>query len=215
MGSFDYKTQLGNTIVSFLTEGFYTKLVDAFANEYGDPDEMGTVVYTRVNTDGGAIVKGVNFELNVSPSNTFYVKSGFTFQKSTYEEVQEFDEKKFFRTPETYGYIALDWDFAKSFCWSVSGNYTGKMLNPYFGIDVEELRESDPFFDFGSKISYTTKLNGASIQFYTGVKNILIRIRMILIVVSIVIPVMFMVQDCQEQFMSVLKLETCYKVRNI
>ncbi len=172
MGSFDYKTHLANTIVSFLAEGFYTKLVDAFANEYGDPDEMGTVVYTRVNADGGAIVKGVNFELNVSPANTFYVKSGFTFQKSTYEEVQEFDEKKFFRTPETYGYIALDWDFAKGFCWSVSGNYTGKMLNPYFGVEMEELRESDPFFDFGSKISYTTKLNGASIQFYTGVKNI-------------------------------------------
>ena len=41
MGSFDYKTHLANTIVSFLAEGFYTKLVDAFANEYGDPDEMG------------------------------------------------------------------------------------------------------------------------------------------------------------------------------
>ena len=50
------------------------------------------------------------------------------------------------------------------------------MLVPYFGpltdTDIGELRKSDLFFDRGSKIHYDIKLNGASLQLFTGIKNI-------------------------------------------
>ncbi len=171
MASIDYNKQFGKLNFGLLVEGFYTQLNDAFSNEYGTPDENGRVIFTRVNAENGAAVRGVNIEMNLAPTSGFYLKSGFTIQKSTYEEEQEFGEKAFFRTPGQYGYIAGDWDFAKGFCLSATGNYTGKMLVPHFG-ETDELVKSDPFFDMGAKISYQYRLNGASVQFYTGLKNI-------------------------------------------
>ena len=171
MASIDYNKQIGKVSFGLLLEGFYTRLHDAFANEYGIPDDEGTVIYTRINAENGARGQGINIEFNMVPSREFYLKSGFTIQSSKYREVQEFNETAFFRTPNQYGYFAADWDFTTNFCLSATGNYTGRMLVPHFGI-TDELIKSDPFFDFGMKISYQQKLNGASIQFYSGMKNI-------------------------------------------
>ncbi|HSH50456.1 MAG TPA: hypothetical protein VK982_01920, partial [Bacteroidales bacterium] len=33
------------------------------------------------------------------------------------------------------------------------------------------LRESDPFYDIGAKLSYQYRLNGASMQIFVGIKN--------------------------------------------
>ena len=174
MLSFDFNKQVGKVNTGFLVEGFYTDLQDAFANEYGDPDENGVVTYTRINAEGGATVSGVNMELNIVPQGDFAFSGGFTIQKSSYEEAQEFDEKDFFRTPNNYGYLTIDWDFYKGFCFLASGTYTGSMLVPYFGTEnpAGELRESDSFYDLGAKLSYTFKLNGAGMQVFVGMKNI-------------------------------------------
>lgn len=177
MASFDFNKRLGKVYVGLLVEGFYTQLNNPFANEYSEPDENGTVVYTRVNADDGAKVQGVNVELNVVPNYVFSLKAGFTVQSSKYEQVQEFNEKGFFRTPEDYGYMTLDWQFSKKLGISATGNYTGKMLVPYFGTQIPdpeegELRESESFLDLGFKVRYNIKLNGASLQLFTGMKNI-------------------------------------------
>lgn len=87
----------------FLAEGFYTKLMNPFANEFGTPDEDGVVIYTRTNAEKGAVVQGVNFEFNASPSNRWQLQSGYTIQKSMYEEPQEFGERHFLRSPDSYG----------------------------------------------------------------------------------------------------------------
>lgn len=173
--SFDFNKLIGTVYTGFLAEGFYTKLIDAFANEFGEPDENGTVIYTRVNSEGGAVVQGVNMELKIKPLKDFSLTSGFTLQTSKFEEPQEdFNEKMFFRTPNQYGFFAIDWDFYKNLCLSTTGNYTGSMLVPYFGTENPdgELRESDNFFDLGGKLSYEAKLNGASVEFSGGIKNI-------------------------------------------
>ncbi len=176
MASLDFNKKLGDVYVGLLVEGFYTQLNNPFANDYGDPDENGTVTYTRVNADKGAKVQGVNIELNVVPTDKFSLKSGFTVQNSKYEEAQEFNEKKFLRTPENYGYLTLDWQLFKKWGLSTTGNYTGKMLVPYFGLQIlnpenGELRESESFFDLGLKLRYNIKLNGATLQLFTGAKN--------------------------------------------
>lgn len=181
MLSFDFNKRIGKVNTGFLLEGFYTKLNDAFANEYGEPDENGVVTYTRVNTGGGAVVNGINMELNIIPQEDFTFSGGFTIQNSAYEEAQEFNENNFFRTPNNYGYLTVDWDFYKGFCFLASGTYTGKMLVPYFGTEspvdgegepVGELRESDPFYDLGVKLSYKFRINGAKMQMFVGMKNI-------------------------------------------
>ncbi len=175
MASLDYHKMIGNVYVGFLAEGFYTKLIDAFVNEIGEANDAGEVIYTRTNAEGGATVQGINMELKVKPMKNFQLSSGFTLQSSLYEEAQDFDEKHFFRSPNTYGFFALDWDFHKGFCLSGSGNYTGEMLVPYFGTQNPsgELRSSDAFLDLGAKLSYKYKLNGASVEFSAGMKNIL------------------------------------------
>jgi outer membrane receptor for ferrienterochelin and colicins len=178
MGSLDYENSISNVFFTFLAEGFYTKLLNPFRNQYGEPDENGTVIYTRVNAEDGATVAGVNLEMNVIPANGWLVKAAFTYQNSFYQTEQEFDERRFFRTPNSYGYCTIDWQASKKLGISATGTYTGKMLVPYFGPqltspDDGELRESNAFNDFGLKIRYNVKVNGATLQVFGGVKNIL------------------------------------------
>jgi len=114
-------------------------------------------------------------ELKLRPGRDFFLTSSLTLQTSEFEEAQDFNETHFFRAPNTYGFFALDWDFSRRFCLSGTGIYTGKMLVPYFGPDNPEgeLRTSDSFFELGLKLKYTVKLNGASVEFSGGIKNIL------------------------------------------
>ncbi len=177
ISSIDFNKQLGEIYVGLLVEGFYTKLNDPFANVYSEPDANRTIIYTRVNAEKGAIVKGFNIELNIIPTNSTSLKAGFTKQSSTYEEAQEFNEKRFFRTPKDYGYFTFDWQPTQNLGISTTGTYTGKMIIPYFGTQISdpdsgELRETPTFFDLGMKVRYNIKLNGATLQLFTGVKNI-------------------------------------------
>ena len=176
MASLDFNKKLGNVHVGLLVEGFLTRLNNPFANVYGTPDENGTVVYTRTNAKDGASVMGINIELNVVPNDEVSIKGGFTLQSSEYDNVQQFNEKQFLRTPDQYGYVSVDWDYSKKLGFSASGNYTGSMLVPYFGLVSPDpgmgiLKKSDTFLDLGFKVRYTIKLNGASLQCFAGMKN--------------------------------------------
>lgn len=177
MGSLDFYKQVGSTYFGLLLEGFSTKLNDAFVNEFNEPDVDGTVIHTRVNALGGAKVQGLNAELNIVPNDMYSFKAGYTIQSSKYEQEQEFNEKKFLRTPNNYGYLIIDWQASKKLGLSSTGNYTGQMLIPYFGLKIAdptkgELRTSENFFDFGLKARYDIKLNGATLQLFAGMKNI-------------------------------------------
>lgn len=178
MASLDYHNSWNSFALDIQAEGFYTLLKDPFTTEYSLPDSNGVVVYTRYNADQGACVYGVNLQLNIAPAKKITISSGFTWQQSLYETAQSFDEKHFLRTPNTYGFLTLDWQPLRHASLSTTMNYTGPMLVPYFGPDQAdpgegELRTSGMFFDWGAKISYTIPINGASIQLYAGMKNIL------------------------------------------
>ncbi len=171
MASLDFNGLVGKVYTGLLIEGFYTRLIDAFANEIGEADDEGTVVYTRVNS-GGATVQGVNIEFRLKPLKMLEFSSGFTMQTSMYDDEQDevFNEKEFYRTPRNYGFFALDADVLENLCLSLSSNYTGSMLVPH---NDEVLITSDSFFDMGFKAAYDVKINGASLQIFAGLKNIL------------------------------------------
>jgi outer membrane receptor for ferrienterochelin and colicins len=173
--SLDYNQKIGKAALNGLIEGFYTRLNNPFVNEIGTPDENGTVYYTRKNADEGATVKGFNIEVKLKASDVLSLNSGFTIQNSLYDTKQEFDERKFLRTPDQYGFFSIDWDYNPKWCFTANANYTGPMLVPYFGplaqSEEGELHPSSPFFDAGAKISYTMKLNGASLEWSAGIKN--------------------------------------------
>lgn len=177
--SFDFNKKIGSINTNILVEGFYNKLHNPFRNEIGEPDENGTVIYTRINSKDGAAVQGVNLEVKLMPSDKLSLNAGFTVQSSRYKVSDEtFGEKRFFRTPDAYGFLALDWEFARNFGMSATGNYTGKMLVPYFGPEIAnpeagELRKSKTFFDTGLKFHYDMRLAGnITIEWFAGMKNI-------------------------------------------
>ncbi len=177
MASVDLNHSFGNTIAGLLVEGFYTILQNPFANEYGEIDENGVVEYTRVNAEEGALVRGVNTEFTVVPSENLSFKFGYTIQSSMFEEEQEFNERRFFRTPKDYGFLTAEWKPSDKISISTSGTYTGKMLVPYFGPEIDnpeegELRISSRFFDMGIRVGYDIKVNGSIMQLFGGVKNI-------------------------------------------
>ena len=174
MASLDIDMPLGYMQNEWLIEGFYTRLIDPFVNTYGEPDTAGTVIYTRTNSNDGAFVAGVNLEWNIAPKPGFVIQTGFTWQVSKYDAVQEFNENNFFRTPDTYGFVTMNYDIIKKMTLSVTGNYTGSMLVPYFGAGMPEgkLMTSHDFFDIGAKVSYNIKLNGTVLQLNCGIKNI-------------------------------------------
>jgi len=186
----DMIQQIGSAYFTFLAEGFYTRLLDPFTSEFGQPDE-GVITYTRINADGGATVAGLNLEADLLPSADISLKAGYTFQMSRYDEPQEFDEVRFFRTPQSYGYLMGEIQLPRNIGFAFTGNYTGSMLVPHFGLDLnttvpaeiaalesgdvivgERLEISDPFFDLGIKLRHTIRLNGAKLQLITGVKNL-------------------------------------------
>jgi outer membrane receptor for ferrienterochelin and colicins len=176
--SLDFTNLNGGWQYQFLIEGFYTQLINPFANEYGSPDENGVVIYTRTNAEEGANVMGVNLELNASPSSKFQVQSGFTIQKSEFSEPHEFGETRFFRSPNTYGYLSLNYNPTLLFGVALTGNYTGPMLVPYFGPHLQnpeegQLNKSQSFFETGIKLTYEIRItDNVVIQLNGGVKNL-------------------------------------------
>ncbi len=175
--SIDFHPHFGKNTIEVTMESFYTRLIDPFANEFGFPDEGGKVIYTRVNAEGFAEVYGINLEMNWFYSDIFNLSSGFTAQRSFFSEPQEFNTRKFFRTPDNYGYLTAQFIPADRWKVTVTENYTGKMLLPYFGNTLEnpeigELRETNIFFDTGLKVCYEISREKLDFNFFAGVKNI-------------------------------------------
>jgi outer membrane receptor for ferrienterochelin and colicins len=105
------------------------------------------------------------------------ISSGYTIQSSRFDTPVEFDERRFFRTPDTYGFATINWQPAGKFQASVTGTYTGTMLVPYFGLqapdpDAGMLIESRSFIDMGFNLRYDIRLNGTRAQVFGGMKNL-------------------------------------------
>jgi len=178
MVSLGFSRMVGKVGLDIRLEGFYTLLLDPFTMDFNPPDSAGTVLYIRKNASSGAFVAGGTLEVNVALVPRITITSSLTLQESRYQEAQDFGEKKFLRTPDAFGYLTLDWLPFRRFRISSTLNYTGPMLIPYFGTDqpdpeTGELRRSGSFFDWGIRLSYSIPVNGASLEFHAGIKNIL------------------------------------------
>jgi outer membrane receptor for ferrienterochelin and colicins len=173
-GSISYNSSIGMAYFEVLIEGFYTDLTNAFINEFGEPDEDGNVVYTRQNAASGAIVRGVNLELNAMLGTQVTWQSGYTLQSATFGEVEpEFGRKEFYRTPNTYGFTVINWNATPQFTLSANGKYTGSMLVPHFTETSASLNESPLFFDMGLRAEYAFKLTDQTrLSVYSGMNNL-------------------------------------------
>jgi outer membrane receptor for ferrienterochelin and colicins len=112
--------------------------------------------------------------------NAFELQMGYTFQRSRYDEPEEWSEnvepqRRMFRTPDHYAYFTASADITERFKASIFGNYTGRMLVQHNAGYIENDRDelTPQFFDTGMKLSYTFSLSDTiNLEINGGVKNI-------------------------------------------
>lgn len=177
--SADLYHNFGSLQTNLLVEGFYTILDDVFALAKTGENEAGYILQTRYNA-AGAEVKGLTAELKLGIPSVFEWQMGYTFQRSRYDEPEEWSEnvepqRRMFRTPDHYAYFTASADITKRFKVSIFGNYTGRMLVQHNAGYIENDRDelTPQFFDAGLKLSYTFSLSDTiNLEINGGMKNI-------------------------------------------
>lgn len=177
--SADLYHNFGSLQTNLLVEGFYTILDDVFALAKTGENEAGYILQTRYNA-AGAEVKGLTAELKLGIPSVFEWQMGYTFQRSRYDEPEEWSEnvepqRRMFRTPDHYAYFTASADITKRFKASLFGNYTGRMLVQHNAGYIENDRDelTPQFFDAGLKLSYTFSLSDTiNLEINGGMKNI-------------------------------------------
>ena len=177
--SADLYHNFGSLQTNLLVEGFYTILDDVFALAKTGENEAGYILQTRYNA-AGAEVKGLTAELKLGIPSVFEWQMGYTFQRSRYDEPEEWSEnvepqRRMFRTPDHYAYFTASADITKRFKASLFGNYTGRMLVQHNAGYIENDRDelTPQFFDAGLKLSYIFSLSDTiNLEINGGMKNI-------------------------------------------
>ena len=178
--SADLYHNFGTLQANLLVEGFYTILDDVFALAKTGENEAGYIIQTRYNA-AGAKVKGLTGELKLGIPRVFDLQVGYTFQRSQYDEPEEWSEsvepqRRMFRTPDHYAYFTATVDITRNLKASLFGNYTGKMLVPHSAgyIDADRNEITPRFWDMGMRVAYNIELTSViSMEVFAGVKNIL------------------------------------------
>lgn len=181
-GSVDWYQRLGSMEINLLIEGFYTNLNDVFKLQEMGHDEQGNLLLERRNASG-ATITGLNAEIKVGFSPQLILDGGFTYQQSLYKQAERWSEdpsiepqRKMFRSPDTYGYLTLNYTPWRKFSASITGNYTGSMLVQHFAgyVNRDEQVTTTPFWDLGLRLSYDFTLSPqVRLQISGGVKNVL------------------------------------------
>lgn len=185
--SADFYKSFGQVQTNFLIDGFFTKLQDVFVlNEMPSTDES-LLKYERQNGKG-ATVMGVSLEARVAPSNKWNIQLGGTIQQSQYDEAEwgwTEDEqavlrrktgKEMFRSPNSYGYLTVNYLPIRGLNIAASGTYTGRMWVQHCAGYIEHDEEvlTPAFFDLNLKVAYDIQLKGnTTLQVNAGVQNIL------------------------------------------
>ncbi len=176
--SADVYQRFGAWQANVLAEGFYTRLLDAFALGPATEEDG---IYHKLRYNGpGAKVYGATLEGKLAYLSLLQVQAGFTWQRSRYDEALAWSEtapaeQRMFRSPDRYGYFTATYTPWKPFTVALSGTYTGSMpvqhLAGYIAGDV--LVDTRDFFDMGVKLTYDFNvLNAVNLQINAGVQNL-------------------------------------------
>ena len=133
----------------------------------------------RGNEDG-ANVYGMTLEGKLAWRNKWQLQAGFTLQNAEYKKARSWDdggvaeEKRMFRTPDTYGYFTMIYTPIKPLNVALSGTYTGSMLVEHHSgyIETNRTEKTGKFMDMGLKVSYDFNLfKGTTLQLNAGLQN--------------------------------------------
>jgi len=180
--SVDYNHATMNYVYGFTIEGFATWLMDSFVLEEAGEDPDGNRILEKRN-GGGSTVRGMTFEARANYNGLFQLQAGMTFQKSMYENPVAWSaeapaEKKYLRTPDTYGFYTLSYLPPNGLTIAWSGVLTGRMLTPHFGgapgVDGDRTVNTSVFWTSNVKAEYqfSPKKPEQDIRVFAGVRNL-------------------------------------------
>ena len=179
--SVNYDKAVANWIAGFTVEAFHTRLRNAFVLEHRGSDSFGEV-FEKVN-GRSAVVQGFTLELRGNFRRKLQAEMGWTLQRSEYADPVEYlqglaPERRFLRTPDSYGYGMLT--FTPDTKWSISlnGVYTGGMQVMHIGGAINQLVDrmvhTRSFTELNGRIAYTVSLSQwkSKLEIFSGCKNI-------------------------------------------
>ncbi|MDR0436838.1 MAG: TonB-dependent receptor, partial [Bacteroidales bacterium] len=179
--SMDLNKKFGKVASNLLIDAFYTDLRNVFVLEEAENYSDDNLHFVRTNAEG-AVMQGINFDLNLGITPKFVANAGFTIQTSRYKKEHEWADdmftKKMLRAPDHYGYITLNYTPVKKLNISATGTYTGSMLVPHLASEIQEIGKnylfSTPsFFDAGVRVAYEFQLSKLlRMQAGIGIRNI-------------------------------------------
>jgi len=173
---FDYGKELGNNLIQFSVEGFYTLLTDAFVLDEKDYDPREkALVFERIN-GSNAKVYGLSADLGYRFGSFLFLEAGLTLQRSRLDEPEPgFGSRDFFRTPNSYGYASLSYQNSKIVDAHLSLEYTGKMKIPHYAGYIEEdrLETGQTFWVVNAKLKKPFRFGQkSSIDVFLGMYNL-------------------------------------------
>ena len=173
----DYGSELGSNTLQLSIEGFYTLLENTFVlqKKEFDPREN-ALVFERIN-GSKARVYGVSVDLGYRLGSAFSLNTGWTFQRSyLYEPEPDFGSDEFFRTPNSYGYMSLNYENEKIVDLDVSLEYTGPMKVTHYAGYIEEdrLETTEDFWVLNAKLTRSIALSQDNkVGLFVGIFNLL------------------------------------------
>jgi len=174
----EYRDFIGDIPVLFGVTGFYTKLKNAYTEEFISSD--GTVEYWERINSSGADVKGVEIDFGIRPVSSLEIRTGFTFKDNKYKErISDFDTRNFLRTPDAFGYLRGAYDITSSLSLFFAIKYAGSMYVPHeIAVDYQDdpllkLAQTDEFVEFDFSLTQKISLlKDAEASLTLGVKNL-------------------------------------------
>ena len=172
---FDYGKQIGRNLIQFSVEAFYNKLTNTFVLHEIERIENARI-FERINGSGSKVY-GLSIDFGLVLGPRFSFTSGWTLQRSRLDEPEpEFHSQKFFRTPNSYGYISMSFKSKKLANLDISGEYTGSMKVPHYAgyIDEDRLETTSSFWVLNLKLHRPVNITeNYRVSLFLGAYNVL------------------------------------------
>lgn len=174
----EFQNFIGNVPLLAGVTAFYTKLNDAYAEEFVK-SESTFDLWRRINSDG-AQVMGIEIDLGVKPTSDIEFRGGLTYKQNQYDEnLPDFDTKNFLKTPDLFGHMFIIYNIGKNLELFSGLKYTGSMYMPHEIVveDADEpellLKTTPDFFVLDAGLSINLNIiNDFKTKVSVGIKNI-------------------------------------------
>jgi outer membrane receptor for ferrienterochelin and colicins len=176
-GGLEYSRSYDGAGLFFTAGGFYTMLDDVFFVEFVG-QEGSALLHERINS-GGARVYGLEFEVTVAMQDRITLGTGWTFQKSLFDETQDISEDEsvqiltdeFLRSPDIYGFVRAAVELVPgNVDLSMSLDITGPMH--VLNAESNAYRHKTPWFGvLDTKVTFDVGHNG-HIKYFVHAHNL-------------------------------------------